>query len=385
MIEFLRIKNFQRHAALRLTFTPGINSIVGRTDAGKSSAIRALRWIAQNRPAGDENTTHEATECRAQLAVDGRKATRTRTATENSYTLEVDGKSKTYKAIGQSVPDDVTKALALADVNFQFQMDGPFWFSLSAGERCRAFNEIVDLSAIDVALSRLATLSKKRQTALEIAQERHGAARMAADALNHVPAMEARLDALETLEGAAEESEELLDAFDALLTKAAAAGNARNAAAKRLEALERLEACAALSSQAVAHSLTFQYELGQLEEAEEDASNPPPVEQFAELQRLHVEWREADQAAYAFADLHGTLARIKIPRVPEADAAEKLQTLKAAHLTAEAELGMFTTMAAATQRAAADVRTAAEAVKVAERELKSIPVCPTCGKPTGEP
>ena len=39
MISSVHIKNFQKHKDLSLEFTPGINVITGKSDAGKSADI----------------------------------------------------------------------------------------------------------------------------------------------------------------------------------------------------------------------------------------------------------------------------------------------------------------------------------------------------------
>lgn len=66
----------------------------------------------------------------------------------NEY--QVNGKK--YKAFGSEVPPPVRKALKLDQVNFQQQLDGPYWFQLPASQVAKQLNEIVNLSIIDKVL-----------------------------------------------------------------------------------------------------------------------------------------------------------------------------------------------------------------------------------------
>ena len=54
MIKKIQIQNFQSHKETTLKLDPGVNIIVGTTDSGKTSILRALRWVIWNRPSGDD-------------------------------------------------------------------------------------------------------------------------------------------------------------------------------------------------------------------------------------------------------------------------------------------------------------------------------------------
>jgi hypothetical protein len=70
-------------------------------------------------------------------------------------------KGKYLEAIGQDVPDEVTKLFNLDSVNIQRQMDAPFLLSESAGEVARFFNSTIRLDLIDRVLSKAE--SKRRE------------------------------------------------------------------------------------------------------------------------------------------------------------------------------------------------------------------------------
>ena len=48
MLKRLRIKNFQKHGKVDISFDPHVTCIVGDSDAGKSSLLRALHWFLTN-------------------------------------------------------------------------------------------------------------------------------------------------------------------------------------------------------------------------------------------------------------------------------------------------------------------------------------------------
>jgi DNA repair exonuclease SbcCD ATPase subunit len=153
MIESLLIKNFQAHDKYRVDFDK-VTTIVGPSDVGKSSLIRALTWALTNAPNGSAFVKTGESSCSVKVIVDGHSVVRSRAKSINEYKLD----GEEYKAFGTAVPEDIAKLLNVLEVNLQGQFDSPFWVSLSAGEVSRRLNEVVDLSMIDKCLS----LSKSR-------------------------------------------------------------------------------------------------------------------------------------------------------------------------------------------------------------------------------
>jgi DNA repair protein SbcC/Rad50 len=153
MIESITIRNFQRHKKLKLDLDPHVTTIVGKNDSGKSAIIRALKWVAFNKPAGTTFIHYGEKRASVLVRVDGRSAKRVRSKGKNIYQLD----GEILKAFGNDVPPDVRELLNLDDANFQNQHDSPFWFSLSAGEVSRQLNRIVDLTIIDSTLSHLSS------------------------------------------------------------------------------------------------------------------------------------------------------------------------------------------------------------------------------------
>lgn len=175
MLERLQIKNFQKHKLLRLTFAgPGVTTITGDNDQGKSTILRALKWVCQNRPnkesvrRRDENDAIVPEDCVVTLWVDGHKITRLRGDDDNLYALD----GAEYKALGREVPEDISNLLNLGSANFQMQLDAPFWFTESGGKISEALNAVVNLSAIDTTLDDLRRRANKAKNIHDVSKER---------------------------------------------------------------------------------------------------------------------------------------------------------------------------------------------------------------------
>jgi hypothetical protein len=194
MLERMTIQNFQRHTRLAVDFDPGVTTIVGASDSGKSAVLRALRWVVTNTPGGAAFVTHGARGAVVRLSVDGHTITRRRGKSANTY--EIDGQE--LKAFGTGVPDSIADVFNVGPENFQGQHDAPYWFTDTAGQVSRNLNAVVDLEIIDTAMGAAAGRVRHEASRLEAAEEQQAAAAASVDGLAWVPAAAAALDAAET-------------------------------------------------------------------------------------------------------------------------------------------------------------------------------------------
>lgn len=149
MIKEINIEAFRKHGNRRIELER-VTTIVGPNDCGKSSVIKALMWVVFNRPQGETVIPHGGKTARVGVRVKKTWVFRTRVKNgDNSYEV---GK-ETYKAFGTGVPDAVREELRLDEINFQRQIDPPFWLSLSPPEVAREMNRVVDLEVIDTAVA----------------------------------------------------------------------------------------------------------------------------------------------------------------------------------------------------------------------------------------
>lgn len=195
MLKSLTIQNFQAHKRLEVRFDPRITTIIGPSDVGKSAVIRALTWLATNKPAGTAFIREGSKATNVELFVDGKTILRHRSASVNTY--ELDGQE--LKAFGNDVPPEVLKLLNLSSVNFQGQHDSPFWFSETAGEVSRQLNQIVDLGVIDSTLAYLDKELRAGRDRVRVGEERLKEAKARRSSLKSVREMDAGLVRIESL------------------------------------------------------------------------------------------------------------------------------------------------------------------------------------------
>lgn len=200
MLKRLSLKFFQIHRRRIVELDRHVTTFVGITDAGKSTLLRALRWVCLNQFDGPADEFISWGRDFAQVRLDfGRHKLTRRKGDTNSYKLD----GKTFLAFGAGkVPDEVAALLAVDDVNFQQQLDAHFWFSETPGEVSRQLNSIVNLSAIDETLADISTRLTRARADARVAQDRLRAAREQRSELAWVPSVSDELEQLEQQERA---------------------------------------------------------------------------------------------------------------------------------------------------------------------------------------
>jgi exonuclease SbcC len=193
----LRVVNFQAHGKLAVDFSPGVTCLVGKTDAGKSAVLRALRFVCLNQPQGVEFIKRGKRECSVTLEFDGRVLKRVRGKSTNYY--ELDGKK--FQAFGAGVPPEIAEALRLSEMNFQGQFDGPFWLGDPAPKVARELNQVVDLGLIDDALSAAASSVRSARVELELTEKRRAEASARVTDTEFVPEFREDVEEVRRLRG----------------------------------------------------------------------------------------------------------------------------------------------------------------------------------------
>lgn len=164
MIKEVHIENFQSHEKTKLELVSGVNVIVGESGAGKSAIIRALEWLFENRPLGDDFRKHGSKKTSVSVTFDDEiKITRAKSNSVSTYMLN----DIKFSSFGQEPPEEIRKATNInRSLNFQAQIDPFFLLQSSAGEIARFFNNISGLEEIDVLNKGLNQSTKKAQQAI---------------------------------------------------------------------------------------------------------------------------------------------------------------------------------------------------------------------------
>jgi len=144
MIKTLTLQNFQSHKKTNLEFSDGVNVIIGQSDSGKTSIIRALRWLIWNRPGGDAFRSTWGGETEITLDLNGIIVSRSKDK-DNLY----HGDGIEFTAFGSEVPFEIKHLLNINEINLQSQMDSPFLISSTPGDVAKHFNKIAHLDQID--------------------------------------------------------------------------------------------------------------------------------------------------------------------------------------------------------------------------------------------
>ena len=160
MIKEVELKNFQGHKHSKMELVPGINTIIGTSDHGKSSVIRSIRLVNENKPGGTDYISHWAWPDSKKYPKDACEVTITTTEgdtlkrvrgpnTDNKYVFN----DSELNAFGVAVPEEITDSFNISELNFQKQEDSFFLINASSGEIMRKINKFVDLELIDKVLS----------------------------------------------------------------------------------------------------------------------------------------------------------------------------------------------------------------------------------------
>ncbi len=230
MLTEISIQNFQPHKSRTIPLSQLV-SVTGPSDRGKSSILRALRWLVTNKPGGDTFIREGADDCAVTLKLDGREIKRSKGKGGNKYWLD----GKELVAFGTDVPPDITKLLNLTENNFQGQHDSPFWFGASAGEVSRQLNQIINLGVIDSTLANLNAGIRESTSRVNLCTERLETAKTDRDRLKPIAEVSNQLQVLEEQEKALLELSGEADLLNDLLQEVAKHQTIRQNAVKGLE------------------------------------------------------------------------------------------------------------------------------------------------------
>ncbi len=157
----LHLENYQAHKDTTINFTQGLNIIIGESDMGKSSILRALRKLVRDIPAGKDHINKDATSMKLSLTVvdDNDQEyviIRQITPSKNLYYLD----EQDFGGFGREIPEEIQNTLEMflielensdkVDLHFFDQHDTPFMVARgSAGIRSKLLGKIAGLHTLD--------------------------------------------------------------------------------------------------------------------------------------------------------------------------------------------------------------------------------------------
>jgi AAA15 family ATPase/GTPase len=165
ILERATISNYQSHKKTVLDLHHGVNVVIGLTDCGKSALFRALQWPITNRN-GDKGFRSKwggKTDVELKFS-DGKEISRVQQDKDpkNAYYLfdPINGVDEEYSALKtlatpNNIPEDITQALNMSDINIQSQFDPPYLLTVSSGEVAKTLNKVANLEDIDTSISNI--------------------------------------------------------------------------------------------------------------------------------------------------------------------------------------------------------------------------------------
>ncbi len=175
-IQSIQLKNFQSHIDSTLNFSSGLNVIVGPSDSGKTSVIRAIKWVLYDEPQGDAVLRTGTDEVYVKIEMsDGSWIEKSRKKKKTLYVLYdiLTSKKETFQGSRGDVKQRVGAILGMrfdedggkASYNLQEQLAAPFLLSDGGPTKAAAIGQLIGLDIIDEATqgTRSDITSKKQQ------------------------------------------------------------------------------------------------------------------------------------------------------------------------------------------------------------------------------
>lgn len=168
-IVSVEIHNFQSHEDTVVTFDDGLNIIVGESNNGKTSIMRAIMWVIDNQPLGTDFIMAGKKDCYVKVKYsDGTSIERGRTLKDTGYYkieyIDVNGviQFAEYRGFTNAVPVEVANVHQMPKVNITkdiethlnvlSQLDGPFLLTESPLTKASAIGRITGTHVIDAAI-----------------------------------------------------------------------------------------------------------------------------------------------------------------------------------------------------------------------------------------
>jgi len=154
MINSIELADWEGFPYASIEFAKGVNVIIGKSHYGKSSLVRSINWVLENRPQGVSYFPHGKKKPSTEVSIDftdGGYINRLRSTSDNYY--EASGEEEPFSALRTGVPEQVTKLSNMTGINIQLQKDVNFFLAehWTPGKRSKFLNNIVHLEEMDVA------------------------------------------------------------------------------------------------------------------------------------------------------------------------------------------------------------------------------------------
>ncbi len=199
VIKHVEIKNFQSHEYTIVEFKDGLNTIIGESNSGKTSILRAIRWCLDNDPKGSDFITTGRDDCSVTVTFDDGTAIIRKRTRNDSGTYDVVGKTiqpdgtvsmwtQTYKGFANNLPVEIVNIHQMPKVNLtkdicthlnmMSQLDGPFLVTESPQVKAAIIGRLTGTQIIDLGIKdtnkTILNNSKEIKTFLKEKEDKEG-------------------------------------------------------------------------------------------------------------------------------------------------------------------------------------------------------------------
>lgn len=148
----LIVKAFGLHVNKTIEFEPGLNIIVGESEDGKTTLIRAMYLLIENSPRGGEKLYQSWLTDNPMLIQLKDDKNNTVKRTKNKYYLNG---GDPLKAFGTGVPEPVRELFNFKEINWQKQLDAHFVLFTTGGASAKLLNAATGMNDQEVIISEI--------------------------------------------------------------------------------------------------------------------------------------------------------------------------------------------------------------------------------------
>lgn len=163
MIKKIHLENVQAHKDTTIEPAESLTSITGQSDQGKTTVIRGVKKVRDNRPLGKGLVRHG--ESNAVVAIDNVSIV---FGHKTAYVVD---NAEPLSALNRSVPEEVTERLQLGPDNIQEQHESIFLLNETPGKVAQKISELADLDQAHGALTYIAHLKRKTSSEVDVIQK----------------------------------------------------------------------------------------------------------------------------------------------------------------------------------------------------------------------
>lgn len=163
-ISKIELHNFQSHEDTVVDLVDGFNIFVGESSNGKTSIVRGINWVINNKPLGTDFIMTGKKDCWVRITFsDGSYIERGRTLTDTGYYKIWDGNpnnvEQEYRGFTNAVPVEVMNVHQMPKIsitknlethlNMMTQLERPFLITESVNDKAVAIGHITGTSVVD--------------------------------------------------------------------------------------------------------------------------------------------------------------------------------------------------------------------------------------------